>query len=344
MRFADNIEFSNVLAIEVLSYSRSRSATKKELVLRLLPPILYTAASRFELARYSSKNKEQSSRFDYPYSSWTECEIDWRHDQRNKGRLDAYVVADFYQQILQLYPEQIPELLTKIQEQTEQLLLEELSRLVVPLLEEMLHIVNVSSPEISRFYQSMMGTFITRFVQKEPRKPKDWSRPSKFECYRSDCTECPTLREFLIQPEEKSRKFTLNKDRYHLFSHVPDDCTKHESNPPEPPVLTVTKTLKGWEREHKDWSERASEAQTVFKQWPSEELKQCLGEQYDAIMNLRAVKLDPYEVSPEASASGIFANRTSQKRVRTDEDIEPEPTAPPQKLARTGSGQDVTKE
>ena len=63
----------------------------------------------------------------------------------------------------------------QIQSQTESLPYDELDRLVIPLLEQMMHVMALCTVDASEFYQSMMTTYITRVVQKEPKKPSDWA-------------------------------------------------------------------------------------------------------------------------------------------------------------------------
>ena len=271
--------------METLSFSRSSSANN-DLVARFVPLFLDAAASQFELQKYSSASKNSSARGDYPYSSWPGC-----YGEKERGRRDASTVVALYQQLLQS-DGKASELLTQIRSQTESLPCHELDRLVIPLLEQMMPIMDLCSVETSQVFQSMMMTYMTRVVQKEPAKPSDWARPNEYQkCYRSDCAECKLLQEFLMDPEEESRSFILGSESWHQESSVPWQCKKSIDNSRNPRVLIVTKTLKRWEEEHSEWQKRASKVQESFRQLPQKELQQCLGESYDAIMDLRMVKL-----------------------------------------------------
>jgi hypothetical protein len=231
------------------------------LVGRLFPLVLDAAASQFDLQKYSSASKG-SSRGDYSYSSWPDC-----YKDEERGRRDAGNVVGLYQQLLRSNGKKAFDLLGKIQLQTESLPNTEQSRLVIPLLQQMIDVVDRRSPHSRQFYQSMIATYITQVVQKEPGKPKDWSRPSEIEgcCWAiSNCPTCQLLHEFLMNPREESRRFVLDKSG-HLKYSVPARCNKsYESET----VLIVTKTLKGWEENHMKWQKRASEAQETFKLLP----------------------------------------------------------------------------
>ena len=56
-------------------------------------------------------------------------------------------------------------------------------------------------------------------------------------------------------------------------------------------ALTFTKTLQSWDKAHSEWQARATETQEALKQLPQAELRQCLGKDYEMIMDLSDVKL-----------------------------------------------------
>ena len=284
------------MAVEILSYSQS-SNPDEDLVARFFPLILDAAASQFELEKYSSAAKNMYHCDEYPYSSWPGC-----YNENERGCRDASIVVRLHQRLLQADGTKASKLLDQIQSQIESLRYEELDRLVVPLLGQMIYIVDLCPPEACQFYQSMMATYITRVVQKEPEKPSDWARPNEFKkCYYSECSTCQSLQEFLVNPGEESRGFPLLTDSWHLEHSVPDQCKTSTDGSQKPPVLIVSKTLKGWEENHSKWQERASKAQATFRRLPQKELKQCLAEEYDAIMDLSMVKLQDEGVTAQTT-------------------------------------------
>ncbi|MCJ1391367.1 hypothetical protein MMC18_004230 [Xylographa bjoerkii] len=306
-KFVGDSNFSNALAVEILSFSQC-SSSDKDLVAHLLPFVLDAAATQFDLQKYSSAAKS-SCRNDYPYSSWPGC-----YKEAEKGRRDASIVVALHQQILQSDQKKASELLGQIQSQTESLPHNELDRFIIPLLEQMIYTVDQCPHDAHRFYKSTMTTYIKRVVQKEPEKPSDWARPNeKAHCYASTCPDCQSLQEFLMDPEEESRSFVLSKDPWHLTSYVPRHFKQSTDKLQTPPVLIVTKTLQEWEESHSEWLIRASNLRKTFEQLPSEKLKQCLAEQYDVIMDLRVVKL-------QDDSSSTQAANTSEKSTKRPSD------------------------
>ena len=152
------------------------------MVNRLIPLISDAAVSLFELHKYSSASKDSSSHAGYPYSSWPNCDIN------EKGQRDACLITDLYQRLLQDDEKKASELLSKIQVQAQDISLDEMDRLVFPLLEQMLRIVVINSPSYEQFIHSIMKTYLTRVVRKEPEIPQDWSRRNrKIHC---NCAFC----------------------------------------------------------------------------------------------------------------------------------------------------------
>ena len=289
---------------------------------RLFLFVLDAAASQFGLQQYSSAAKTSTSHDEYPYSSWPECQ-----NESDKGRSDASLVVDLHQRLLQADGKKASELLGHIQSQTESLSFEELDRLVIPLLEQMIYIVDLCPRDACQFYQSIMATYITRVVQKEPEMPRDWARPNdKIKC-DSKCKACQPLQEFLADPGEESREF-VSPPYGHFKWSVPDQCTKSEDLSQTPPVYIVTKTLKGWEEDYAKWQERASKAQEVFQRLPQEKLRRCLAEKYDEIMDLRMVKLpnkgstsltnDTAKKTTDNQPNELSGSTVPQKRARSD--------------------------
>lgn len=294
-RFVGDAAFVNGLAVEILCFLQS-SSTKNDLVARLFRQILDAAASQFKLQEYSSHDKwctggERPFSFvdgDYPYSSWRECGTE------EKGRRDASIIVSLHQQLLQADGGRASELLRRIQSESEIVADTVLKRLVIPLLEQMIYVVARCPLDAHEFYQSMLTTYITRVVGKEPKKPSDWARPGESGCSRSDCSNCQSLREFLLDPKEESRKFDLSSFghiRYWVLKHC--DISQIEDKSATKQTVVATKNMKDWEWEHSKWEKRAVTAQKFLKGLPQDELKQCLGqEKLDDIMDLRMVKLD----------------------------------------------------
>ena len=261
IRFLGDSSFLNALAINLLGLSQS-SDRGQGVVSRLLPLILDAAATHFELQKYFSSRD---------------------------SHYGATLVVALYEQLLQSDIRKASELLDVIQDQARNISPTTLGSISPSLLEQMMLSMEPCSPEICTFVQSMPALYLSRIVQDKPEKPKDWSRSDhKVNCNLSNCSFCPSLREFLTDPNEESRTFDSRKNYPHLQKQTQSlPLTKYETSIDRSKrVVIVKKVLKAWENDHAWWERRASRARDVFGQLPQTALKQCLGDQYEGIMGL----------------------------------------------------------
>jgi hypothetical protein len=133
-----------------------------------------------------------------------------------------------------------------------------------------------------------------------------------------------------MDPGEESRSFILPENSWHLYYQLPRQCKSSKDESQKPPVLTVTKTLKAWEADRSTWQERAAHAQKKFKGLPQKELQQCLAGEYDAIMELRMVKLQDEGLTAQTAG-------TSEKESPGDHSDERSRSTIPQKRPWAGS-------
>ncbi len=287
-RFIGDSNFVNALAVEVLSFSQCSNADEV-IVARFLPLFLDAAASQFKLEKYSSIDKDPAYR--PPYSLWPHCNPFW-----GKGGCDARVIVDLHQHLVRWDKEKASELLRQIQAQTQHIDERELNRLVVPLLERMMDIINQCPLDACEFYQSMMTTYITRTVKPEPKKQGDWSQPGEItDCGQPHCSICLPVKEFMLHPVEQQRKFRFTDEDSldhvrHLLSSRCDKFVDHYSE--EYPALSITKEWSQCEIEHEEWKDRAMTALKHFKRLaPQDDLRRCLGDKYDAIVGLKMLML-----------------------------------------------------
>ena len=291
----------NAFAIEILSYAQnSNHATI--VASRLFSLVLDAAVSLFELQKYSSISKDLSSQTDYPYSSWASY-----NSIENVGH-DASLIVNLYKLLLQSDEEKAFVLLNKIQFQAECISLNEMDRLVFSFLEQTICKVETYYPTYCQFVWSTMTIYLVRMVRKEPKIPKDWSRPNrKILCNRAGCPFCPRLQEFLRDPREESHKWLLDPNpntQIQLFrkNMRPTEYEIHIDRLENPKVLTITKITEAWEKAHRRWQKRASIAQETFRRLPQPTLKRCLAEKYESIMDLHMLKVlyrDPSDDPPE---------------------------------------------
>ena len=278
----------------------------------LLQRFIESAISNFDLPRYASYMKTRSSRA-FKGSLRNSRGQGEKETQSNPGG----PIKAFYEYVSAHEQETPSRLLQKIQTQASGLTVEQSKEFLMSFLEEIITVVDVSSVGVQRCIQSLVTSYITRMVGKEPKKPSDWARPEETEpnCYQK-CVDCSKMNTFLRDPELQhhilSCKQTWHlKTKYHLFKYFEVDEVDH--NP-----VAVAKTLKWWEEQHRKWESRASDALEALRKLPQAELKQCLTHRYDEIMNLRAVKV--IDDSDESNNQGHYETRSTvpQKRPRDD--------------------------
>jgi len=105
------------------SQKNTPDSSDKDLAACFFPLILISAATQFELEKYSS-----AARYRY-----TGC-----YDETEKGRCNADIVVELYEQLIQLDRERATELLFKIKSRIEALTHSKLDKVVIPLLRQLI--------------------------------------------------------------------------------------------------------------------------------------------------------------------------------------------------------------
>ena len=229
------------------------------------------SVTHFELQRYSS-NLKSTYGDKYPYSSRLDC----GHSSQQRVLNDARNNITLYRHAFESDPATALRLLTKIQDQSASIELNELERLIIPLINQMPQVVDHSLAETSHFYKSVMETYTLRTVGKEPEKPTTWARPGEVvgnrRCIDKGCADCKLMSDFMGDPTKETRHFDSLADPSHFEDHyyATGKCTV--SNRHLYPI--VTKTTKAWEEAHAEWQNRVSKAQETFQRLPQTELKQ----------------------------------------------------------------------
>ena len=156
------------------------------------------------------------------------------------------------------------------------------------------------------FFKNVLENYLQRFVCLEPAKPRDWSQP-RVGCH---CSDCHQLNRFLANPTQKTGNFSMaEKRRRHLQYKLPDTgCTHDTVCRGSPYTLVVTKTLKKWQDSHKAWKARCVTANHSFQIIGTEALQGVLGNSYEEIVGLKAVKL----ASPAEANAGPPAQAAPQ--------------------------------
>ena len=175
-----------------------------------------------------------------------------------------------------------------------------------------------SLPLDQNFVHSLVGTYIEHCVGKEPEKPIDWARPEEVsgKCVR-ECYDCRQMNEFLMNPKVTTHELSC-KDDWHLMSEF-HNFVYFETESIDHTPVSVTKTLKWWEERHQEWEVRALTAQKNLRKLPQTELKKCLDDKYDEIVELRTVKVEYGSARSTNADEGKYLHETTstvpQKRL-----------------------------
>ncbi|KAF2817338.1 uncharacterized protein BDZ99DRAFT_565102 [Mytilinidion resinicola] len=171
---------------------------------------------------------------------------------------------------------------------------EEYNTLVIPLLYLLTSLlprfsISLGSTHTQEVFRITLLNYLTHFVSHEPRKPQDWARPTVTHW----CEDCISLNRFLSNPNAQEGRFSLNeKRRNHLDRQLSaSHCKRETERMGIPYTLVVTKTNRGHEELLAAWKQRVKLAKTKIKGLGELELKEALGDSYDSIMQLRAIRL-----------------------------------------------------
>lgn len=301
--------------IEILIHLQS-PGNSQHFLERLLQRILEPAISNFDLEGYATY---VGSRFSHDGYSNT-----WKgYGKLEKGQSTrAGPIKAFYERAYAHDWGTASRFLEKLRLQAPELTTKQLHDFLMPLLEDLITVVDVSSSEVQELFQSLLTLYITKKVGKELKKPSDWARPQ--EVVSKPFLECDChakMNEFLLDPNAQTHKISCEhasmlKQHYHWFRYFKVESVNYTP-------VSVTKSLKWWENQHEDWERRSSTALTALRKFPQDELKKCLAHRYDEIMDLRMMKVDDDSTGGAESTSEVqHSNQTQstvpQKRPHSD--------------------------
>ena len=308
-RFLNCQDLSNALIIE-LFFQLQVSNSAQSFLECLLQRVLESAISNFDLQRYTTYIK---ARYSQNFNRTMGKEQGEKESIRVGPIKAIYARAHARDQGLS------SRLLKRIQTQASKLTDKQLKDFLVPLMEEMITVVDISSSDAQECYQSLIALYITQIVGKEPKFPNNWSRPEEVTpiCYMS-CGDCLQTKEFLKDPEADSYRL-LSQDNWHVESEH-HNFKYFEIDKRDDKSVVITKTFKWWEKQHSRWESRASDALEVLRKFPQGKLKECLAYRYDEIMNLRMVRVDDSPTRSESTSEVLPETRSAvpQKRSRSD--------------------------
>lgn len=167
--------------------------------------------------------------------------------------------------------------------------------------------IAIQMSPLQSLFQKVLSIYLERYVQPEPQRSIDWSRPTVI----CDCQDCPSLNKFLVDPKRRTHRFTINgKRRDHVFSKVADTGIDHAiERTGSCYSLVLSKNDKYFEVMHKAWEDRCTAAKNQLRAIDAEVgLKPFLADLYDPIFSISMVSgsaaREYRQLPPPHSASG----------------------------------------
>ncbi|KAK4906578.1 hypothetical protein LTR49_024274 [Elasticomyces elasticus] len=229
--------------------------------------------------------------------------------------------------------EQLARLRAKIREECGFVRLEAYIDLLLPYLGAVVKLLQARNLPLDRvgdreMFVDVLGSYILRYVQREPAQPKDWQQTRREGCAAErltdcDCSICDDVNSFL-QSDRQTQRFAYNiPERAHLerrlglrpkaHSEDADYITSTEKHGGTPHRLVVKKTHKAFRRKHDRWALRGEEIRGRILQLIGcdTDLRTLLGEDYERVMSCRSVRDPESELVQskivEADRRAIFA-------------------------------------
>ncbi|KAL8994600.1 MAG: hypothetical protein Q9169_005479 [Polycauliona sp. 2 TL-2023] len=307
---------SSALVVELLLHLNTQARSKDYLQV-LLDAIVEPTIAKFDLCQHAGYNQSQ-----FPHGHRAiPGGLDKRKINVNSNKT-AGPIKELYEcasagkkDTLTLFPQ-------KILSSAPGLTVGQSNQFLISLAQEIIPIADCSSSEVQQCLRSLISLHITRTVRQEPRRPSDWARLEETNSCPGKCQQCWEMNTFLQSPDVSYYAFNPNMSHviYHLqpyFNNLKYFDVKGPSYSPE----GVTKTLKWWEEQHPLWEKRCSDVLKALRDIPEAKLKECLGQTYEEVMELRMVKIgadESYENNDEGKEAFGLRSNVPLKRARGD--------------------------
>ncbi|KAL8820946.1 MAG: hypothetical protein Q9223_000934 [Gallowayella weberi] len=282
--FHDNNLLINPLLVELLSQSNHQGPSKIYLE-TLLRKIVESAVSNFNLCQYATYTATRTP----PNQSEASSRSRGQEGSAISRKLAGPVKA-FYEYTSTCQQDLPAQLLQRIQATASELTAEQSNGFLISFLSELIPVADTSFNEAQTCIRALITLYIIRTVGHEPKKPTDWTRLEEMYTGSHD-NDISRTNTFLKDPE--TSYYALgNESIYDLkFSFHDFKYFDFEQKGYWGPIAGVTKTNKWWEEQYSNWQSRGEGALGAIKTLPQDRLKECLGDEYDMVMDLRMVKI-----------------------------------------------------
>ncbi len=168
-----------------------------------------------------------------------------------------------------------------------------LAQVMIPSLRNLPQVMHDQAiPLVKEDYQELckqvVSLYVFRYVRREPQRPPNWVCPKK----GCGCKECVHLDLFLNSPTRQTMGFTTTgPKRNHIEDRVRGLNEIRTSTKKNDRASHTLILMDWWQSSHDAWSSRCSSALVSVMGVGTNNLKQLLGDKYDALVDLRQVKL-----------------------------------------------------
>jgi hypothetical protein len=183
------------------------------------------------------------------------------------------------------------------------------------------HNIPLCHVSFRRLYQTILISYITRYVGKKPERGINWTRPN----VGCRCGDCAGLNQFLSSPSQIVGRFPVAKKRrqhlHQMLDRSGSDCTHVTERYGSPQTLLVTKTHDNLARAVKKWEQRAEEARKWILDLGKRDLEQLLCPNYEDLTIFQAIGNLPTigpPVTARRPASVLASISTNQRTSMVD--------------------------
>ena len=187
--------------------------------------------------------------------------------------------------------------------------------------------ISTSTHSYAKLARTVVSSYIINYVQPSPQKPVGYERQPRG-C-GPHCEDCVSLDAFLKSSERYQTRFSVNgKRRDHIEERLKQShCVTATIREGTPYTLVVEKTGREWEHAMKEWKQRYGFALKAIEDIGFEKLKRLIGEEWENIVGLRAIRANSGEEDENKRPLGHLAQGKDMGGAvgtRVDRKLEPE--------------------
>ena len=167
--------------------------------------------------------------------------------------------------------------------------------------------ISTSTHSYAKLAHTIISSYIHNYVQAPPRKPVGCERQPRG-CGPS-CEDCVSLDAFLKSSDRHHARFSVNgKRRDHIEERLKQSyCVTTTIREGTPYTLVVEKTGGEWDNAMKEWRRRYGVGIKAIEDIGFEKLRGLIGEKWEDIVGLRAIRADSGEEDENKPPLGELA-------------------------------------